>query len=242
MWQNALKFYRQHPINTGEFILVVFIVAIYLSTALSIVASCLLGVVWLFTKQYRHLPTVLKNNPTTIWALILYLCFFIGLSYGDAQADDAYSTIRKYRELFFIPVLSCFFTQERYRTWAWKAFIAASVFTLLGSYLMDLGILDMNRHKSFSLKSRITHSIFIAFFMFYCAHKAVSDNEHRFWYIAALLLGIYNLFFVVEGRTGQLVFLLLVPLFTVQHWGKKGFLLALVGIIFFWCSFHRLLK
>jgi O-antigen ligase len=231
MWQTVQKLYRQHPINIYELVLVVFIVTIYMSTAIAIIVSCILGGTWLFTKQYQHLPAVLKHNSTATWALVLYLCFFIGLSYGDASSEEAFSTIRKYRELLFIPLLSCFFTSERYRIWAWKAFICASAITLIGSYLMDLGLLDMNRHKSFSLKSRITHSIFIAFFVFYCAHNALSNNKHRIWYLVALILGTYNLFFVVEGRTGQLVYMLLVPLFAGQRFGKKGFLYAILGII-----------
>lgn len=231
MWQYAQKLYRQYPFNCSELVLVVFIVTIYMSTAIAIIVSCFLGVAWLVTKQYRQLPTVLKKNSTTTWALALYLCFFIGLSYGNTSFDEAFATIRKYRELAFIPLLSCFFITDRFRSWAWHAFFIASVITLVGSYLMDIGVLDLNRHKSFSLKSRITHSIFIAYFMFYCAHNALSNKKYRNWYGIVLLLGVCNLFFVVEGRTGQLVFVLLVPLFAAQRFGKKGLWYALLGIM-----------
>ncbi len=233
MWQQALKLYRQYPFNFGELVMVVFIITIYMSTAVAIVLSCVLGAVWLFSKQFKYLFAVLKGPSTATWALLLYLCFFIGLSYGDVPSEEAFSTIRKYRELLFIPLFSCFFTDERYRTWAWKAFIAASAITLVGSYLMDLGLMDLNRHKSFSLKSRITHSIFIAFFLFYCAHSLFLNKKYQIWYLIALLLGTYNLFFVVEGRTGQLVFMVLAPLFAGQRFGKKGLFVAILGIVLF---------
>ena len=213
--------------------MVIFIITIYLSTAIAIVVSCVLGAIWLITGQYRHLHLVLSNAPPAAWALSLYLCFFIGLAYGDAPSTEAFSIIRKYRELLFIPLLSCFFTNERYRILTWKAFIVASVVTLIGSYLMDFGILDMLRHKTYTLKSRITHSIFIAFFMFFCAHKMLREqNKYKIGYLFVLLLGCYNLFFVVEGRTGQFVFLFLVPLFAGQRFGKKGLLIALTAILF----------
>lgn len=231
MWQPVQNTLRQKPINLAELALLVFIITIYLSTALAIAASCLLGVAWLVTKQFNKLPSIINNNATAAWALALYVCLFIGLGYGSAPSEEAFSVIRKYRELCFIPLLACFFTDDRTRLWAWRAFVIASLITLIGSYLMDLGLLDTNRHKSFSLKSRITHSIFIAFFMFYCAHKALDDNKNRIFYCIVLLLGTYNLFFVVEGRTGQLVYLLLVLLLAGQRFSKKGLLCAIVSII-----------
>jgi O-antigen ligase len=217
----------------GVSIVVIFIVSIYLSTALAIILSGVLGGIWLLTAQFKILPAVLVNSSVAKWALLSYLCFFMGLFYGDAPTEEAYSIIRKYRELLFIPLLSCFFVDERYRSWAWKAFVIASILTLIGSYLMDFGILDVLRHKTFTLKSRITHSIFIAFFMFYCAHKAFECKKINLWYPIALMFGTFNLFFVVEGRTGQLIFIFLAAMFAMQRFGKKGLLLALVGLILF---------
>jgi O-antigen ligase len=231
MSQDAVKLIQQRLLSYGVFITALFIIAIYLSTSLAIIISGLLGLLWLLTAQYQKLPRVLKDSPVAAWVLFLYLCFIVGLSYGNVPSEDGFSMLRKYRELFFIPLLSCFFTNERYRLWAWKAFFIASVLTLLGSYLMDFGIMDILRHKAFTLKSRITHSIFIAFFMFFCAHKAFDNNKHTKWYLALLLLGIYNLFFLVDGRTGQLVFMVLVPLFAAQRLGKKGLLVSISLLI-----------
>lgn len=222
--QTKAKLWRQLLLDYGAFIIALFIISIYLSTALAIILSVLLGLLWLITAQFQLLPQVLKSCPVATWAVLLYLCFIAGLCYGDAPSVEAYSMLRKYRELLFIPLLSCFFTNERYRLLAWKAFIIGSVLTLLISYLMDFGIMDLFRHKTYTLKSRITHSIFIAFFMFFCAHKAFDDRKHMHWFLLLFIFGIYNLFFVVDGRTGQLVFVLLVPLFAVQRLGKKELL------------------
>jgi O-antigen ligase len=141
MWQNPDKPITRYLLTFGVFVMVVFITTIYLSTALAIVVSCVLGAIWLLTSQFKYLPKILTLSSTATWALLLYLCFFIGLSYGDASVSEALSTIRKYRELLFIPLLSCFFTEDRYRSWAWQAFVAASAITLVGSYLMDLGLM-----------------------------------------------------------------------------------------------------
>lgn len=232
-WQRLSVFSQPDLNRAGAYLMALFIVSIYVSTATAIVVSCLVGVWWLITRQFKQLSAILKTSPVAAWALVLYLCLFIGLGYGQVADDAAYSTIRKYRELSYIALLSCFFTDQRYRTIAWKAFIVASAISLAGSFLMDLGLMDMQRNQSFSLKSRITHSIFIAFFIYYCAHKAVEPNRYRAWFCCAALIGCFNLFFVVEGRTGQLIFIILAPLFAVQRFGKKGLLAVIIGIICF---------
>jgi len=233
MNQHSVKLIQQRLLDYGVFITALFIISIYLSTALAIIISVLMGVLWLLTAQFQMLPTVLKDSPVATWALLLYLCFIVGLSYGDVPSAEAFSILMKYRELFFIPLLSCFFTNERYRIWAWKAFIIASVLTLLGSYLMDFGIMEMFRHKAFTLKSRITHGIFIAFFMFFCVHKVFDNKKYVGWYLVLLIFGVYNLFFLVDGRTGQLVFMVLIPLLAVQRFGKKGLLVSMSLLIIF---------
>jgi O-antigen ligase len=98
---------------------------------------------------------------------------------------------------------------------------------------MDFGIMEMFRHKTYTLKSRITHSIFIAFFTFFCAHKIFSNKKYVVWYLLLLIAGVINLFFVVNGRTGQLVFIALVPLFAIQRFSKKGLLVSVVVLAVF---------
>jgi O-antigen ligase len=204
----------------GSFITVLFIVSIYLSTSLAIFLSGLLGLFWLLSAQFMALPGTLKKNPVAAWSLFLFLCFIFGLCYSSATFGEAFSMLMKYRELLFIPVLISFLTTERYRCLAWKAVVIASVLILLISFLMDIGILDTKMGGP-SLKSRITHSIFISFFAFFCAHKAYDGQRYAKLYWILFILCMYNLFFIVEGRTGQLIAVLLVLLFGVQRFAKK---------------------
>jgi len=93
---------------------------------------------------------------------------------------------------------------------------------------MHFGILDLNKQGDPSFKSRITHSIFISFFAFYCAHKAYDGNSYAKLYWFLFVLCVYNLFFIVEGRTGQLISVSLVLLFGVQRFTRKVFLLTVL--------------
>lgn len=200
----------------------------YFSTSLSTIMSVIVGLLWLFSAQYKGLPKLVQQYPVATWALALFVCFIVGVSYGSAALNDALSTLKKYRELFFIAVLIPFLRIERYRDWAWKAFILASILTLLGSYLMDTGILGVVKQHSPSFKSRITHSIFIAFFAFFCLHRIVDGPTYNRFFIALFCLSLGDLFFVVEGRTGQLIVIALILLFTLQRLGNKGRLLTVI--------------
>ena len=214
----------------GSFITVLFVVSIYLSTSLAIILSGLLGLFWLLSAQFMVLPGTLKKNPVTAWSLLLFLCFIFGLCYSSATYGEAFSMLMKYRELLFIPVLIPFLTTERYRCWVWKAFVIASVLILLISYLMDIGFLDLNKHGDPAFKSRITHSIFISFFAFFCAHKAYDGKRYAKLYWVLFIFSVYNLFFIVEGRTGQLIAVSLVLLFGVQRFTKKVLLFTVLVV------------
>lgn len=203
-----------------------FIITIYLSTAVSIVLSAIVGVLWLVTAQFKKLPAVFGNSQVNLWALLLFLLFIIGLTYGNTSSEEANAILRKYRELIFIPLFSCFFNNERYRRWAWAAFVIGSLLTLASSYLMELKLVEMNRHRTFTVKSRITHSIFIAFFLFYCLHKCLDSPNMRLWFITLFVIGVHNLYFVTNGRTGQLILVLLIPIFALQRLNKKQIILA----------------
>lgn len=219
---------RAHEYET--FITVLLVVSIYFSTTIAIVVSALLGVVWLLSTQFIELPGTLKRNPVAAWALLLLAWFILGSCYTSATNSAAFSMIMKYRELLFIPVLISFLTTERYRSWVWKAFFIASVLALLFSYLMYFDILDLNNQGDASFKGRITHSVFISFFAFFCAHKAYDNQRYAKLYLALFILSLHNLFFVVPGRTGQLIVVALVLLFAIQRFGNKERLLSVVAV------------
>ncbi|MDD5581409.1 MAG: O-antigen ligase family protein [Methylobacter sp.] len=235
--QNLAQRAQSRLLEYGGFITALWIISIFFSTSLAIIVSALLILLWLLSFQFMMLPAILKKSPVAAWSLLLFAGFIFGLSYSSALTRDGFSMVMKYRELLFIPILFSFLAAERYRNWAWKAFIIASVLTLLISFSMSAGMIDLSAQGDPSYKSRITHSIFIAFFAFFCAHKACADDRYAGFYLALLLLCGYNLFFVVEGRTGQLIFMALILLFAVQRFTKKGLLFSLIAMIIFMAFF-----
>jgi len=220
-------------LKAGAVIIPLFVVAIYFSTKLSSVLSGLLGVLWLLAGQYKTLSEILMKNLVASSSLLLFGFFIVGLSYSSVSYTDAFSMLLKYIELIFILLLTAFLSTERYRYWAWNAFIISSVLILIISYLMDVGVLSLNNLGDPTYKSRITHSIFISFFGFFCAHKAYDGKAYQKLYWLMFIACAYNLFFIVQGRTGQLIAVSLVLLFALQRFTKRGLVLTvlIVGIL-----------
>ncbi|MGR8941488.1 MAG: O-antigen ligase family protein, partial [Gammaproteobacteria bacterium] len=225
--------YLERVLNAASLVTTFFIVSIYFSTAVAIVGSILTALMWLLSGRFICLPETVKTYPVAAWSLVCYAVFFVGLLYGNTAHEEAFGVIKKYRELLFIPVLLPVLSEMRYRDRAWRAFVIASVISLAISYLMSLGVLETDKPHDTSLKSRITHGIFISFFAFYCLHKAVDGQRWARGYLALFLLAIFNLYFIVEGRTGQLIALVLIGLFALQRLKWKGRLLTCIAIVVF---------
>ena len=227
-----------NALKAGGYCMVVLLIAIYFSTALAIILTGVIAVLWFVSKQYTHLSELLKQYPVALWSLLLFACFIIATHYGDASRSDGIAMLKKYRELLFIPLFLPFLADERYRRWVWLSFITASIITVAGSQLMNMRLFCVNSQCLPYFKSYITHGIFIAFFAFFIAHKIFdSKGMIRAFYITVLLMCAYNLFFVGAGRTGQLIFIVLIPLFAVQRFSNKGLLLAILVMTIFLAGF-----
>lgn len=224
---------RRQLLSFGSFSIALFIFSIYVSTSLTIIISGVLGALWLFTGQFRHCPDILRKHPEAAGSLVLFACFIVGSSYGSASSSEAFSMVMKYRELFIVLILFSFLTRERDVNQAWKAFVMASVITLLASYLMDFDLISTNKQSDPSIKSRITHNIFIAFFAFYCVHKLFDGGPYSLFYLIGFVMSLHNIFFIVEGRTGQLIALILILLFAIQRFTNKGRLITLLAVTAF---------
>jgi O-antigen ligase len=76
-------------------------------------------------------------------------------------------------------------------------------------------------------KLHITHGILMALAAFLAANRALtaSDLRWRVFYVAGAMLAAVNVF-MVQGRTGYLVFGVLALYFCAAHWRRRGVLLA----------------
>jgi O-antigen ligase len=214
--------------------------SIPLSTALDSILLGLLLACWLISAGYHEKWRLIRGNPVVWLALALFALLIAGLLYGDRNPGDGLRYLGKYKELLLIALLIPCFQDERTRRRGLLAFALALVLTLLFSYVIDIGLLPeyffMSRLKPdtphplnpVTFKLSITHNILmaIAAFMFAQMARHASATGIRILWGILSMLAVFNVLFMVQGRTGYLILSLLLVYFFFDIWKWKGLALA----------------
>jgi O-antigen ligase len=175
------------------------------------------------------------RDPVMLTAMLLLAWLALSLFYTAVPQQEAFRVLKKYRELLLIPLLMPLLLEPRFRQWAMRAFVAAMLLTLVLSYaeaarqLLQNGALVEDPDV---FKHRITQNTLLAFTAYWAWLQAERDPGRRLWWL--LLIGViaFNVFVMVSGRSGQLVFLALAALALYRRFRWKGFVIAgLLGAV-----------
>ncbi len=196
---------------------------------------------------------ILAGQPVVRSALLLFAVLFFAVFHGATPLRDAVSILGKYIDLMFIPVFILLFSNETVRRRARYAFLAGMLVTLVLSYLLDMQVLPVmswmveriaEAANPIVFHSHITQNNMMAFATFLALlewREATTRAKQISWALFALLAG-FNVLFMVQGRTGYLVLLLLLAWFawtTLAHrarqqgrsWGwRQGLLIVMTFI------------
>lgn len=194
--------------------------AVPISTAISnlLMAVALLGGLF----HARAIWQIVKNQPVAQAAWLLFGALWLGTLYGATPWREAMGLLGKYIDLAFIPVFMLMFSSMSARLWGQRAFFAASGLILLLSYLVGLKLLPVQSwmtmlaaadnpvifHSHITQNNMMAMAIFLALLN---AREAASKPLRWAW--AGLAgLALFNVLFMVQGRTGYLI------LFTLLGW------------------------
>lgn len=157
--------------------------------------------------------------------------------YADVSWQEKFPMFFKYHKLLYIPLVISIVQMEQQRRYAMNAFLVGAIIVLFLSYLELLGMIPFHDigQGYIVTKGRIAYSIIMAFATFVMLHRMVkSRGSHRWAWGVLILMAIVNIFFMINGRTGQVILLALVVLFAWQVWrfGAVRYLAALALILF----------
>lgn len=212
--------------------------SIPISVALDSVLALTILLAWLLTVGHSGKPDVIRNNPVAWLAIALFYFYLMGCTYSIGNHEDMLDGLGKASRLMFIPLLLVVFQDAGTRRRAWYGFIGAMLFTLILSYLLWLGLLPQwgiirgDAANPFIFKMHITHNLFMVFTAFACAVEAryAATPRRRGIWLALALLAAFNVLFMVQGRTGQLVLLVLLVYMGVAWLRWRGVAIALAAI------------
>lgn len=195
--------------------------AVPISVALDnlLLAVVLLGALFNIRPVWR----IATQHPVARSAWLLFIALFIAMFYGAAPLREAAGELGKYADLAFVPMFMLMLYNDAYRRWAQYAFLAAMAVTLLLSYSVELHLLSIQHWMSVFatpdnrviFHSHITQNNMMAFAAFLASlqsRQALTLRLRMAWGIFAVL-AIVNVLFMVQGRTGYMILLVLLGWF-----------------------------
>ena len=219
----------QRYISTMHHLLIFLVIfacfSIALPTAFMSIAMGLFVLVWLVSGDYSAKIKLISNNPAALIAVALFCLYGLAMFYSSAPWDMRLAWWLKYHKLLYIPLIISVLTNEKYREYAIQAFLAGMLLVLIISYLKWLGIVphtDIGQGY-FVFKGRIAHNILMAFAVYLMLKLAIQTAKPYCWLWAiASMLGILNVFLLVNGRSGQIILLVLCVWFCWEIWRIKS--------------------
>lgn len=237
----AIKVYMKYQNILNQKILPLMLYAVCFSlmmkTAVFSILMAILLLLWLLSGEYKRKFASMANSPAVVAPLILFSLLAIGMFYADVSWQEKFPMFLKYHKLLYIPLVVSIVQTDQHRKYAMNAFLIGSIIVLFLSYLEFLGVIPFNDigQGYIVTKGRIAHNLIMAFATFVMLHRMVkSRGNYRWAWSLLILMAIANIFLMVNGRTGQLIFLLLFVLFAWQIWRFASIkYLIVAGIVFF---------
>ena len=211
--------------------------SIPVSTALDSILGVSVAAFWVLGGSYRKKWELVRANPVAVLSLGMFGLLVLGGFYSNASWGEVLKVLGKYSDLLLLSLLIPLFQDVQMRRNGLAAFFLMMVVVLILSYLIGFGMLSGgdpfkgNENYGIVFRSHITHSLLVAFSAFAFATLArISGSPHRrvLW-IALTVMAVYNVLFMVKGRTGYLVLGVLFVYFFVEWLRWKGFLIAALG-------------
>lgn len=148
-----------------------------------------------------------------LFVLALIACFWSPASFGDKKF-----IIEKYSKLLYFPILVVGFQDAKTRQMSLYAFLLAMIITCLLSVLKFHGFLQaLNFNPDHVFRNHIMTGFMVAFAAYLSWLFAYRQQGYtRLVYGALALLFSYQVLFVSGGRTGYVIYLLLMSILVLQ--------------------------
>ncbi len=171
----------------------------------------------------RRAVQVVGENPVAQSAWLLFGALAVAIWYGATPWREAADTLAKYADLAFISLFMVLLSGGQGQQRALNAFLVAMGLTLLLSFLVGLKLLPVQHWMNVGaaadnptvFHSHITQNNMMAFAVFLALLKlrdAALFGNRLGWGTFAVLGGI-NALFMLQGRTGYLILLVLLGWF-----------------------------
>lgn len=188
----------------------------------------------LFIPEYNK---YLKYAFTRFYAkamLLFMSVIIVACVWSLAPFSYQLGMIGKYSKIIYLPLLALGFINPKTRVWCLNAYLAAMVLTCIVTFLKVKGIISFSHSED--VNKVFYNHIITGFMMAYASYLAALEawkfrGKLRSIYLFIVLLTSYHLFFLNTGRTGYVIYVILMGLFCLQKLSFKKALLGLVALM-----------
>ncbi|MBA2709176.1 MAG: O-antigen ligase family protein [Tatlockia sp.] len=161
-------------------------------------------------------------------ALLLFAVACLACFWGPAPTYLKLSTLKQYNKVLYLPILAIGLSYPKNRIWAIKGFLSAMVLTAFLSIGAYYEIFHSIQYDNVFLNHIMTGFAmsFAAFLALY--YSLNSRGKSKIVYFGLFFLFTFHLFFVNLGRTGYLIYALMLGLFFLMYLPWKKCLPALL--------------
>ena len=212
-------------------VLLCLIISIPTSSTFRSIFLILSIVLIILNPVYQTLLYQYRKEPLMLASVGIFLLAFIGCFYGDATISEKISTLEKYTKFLFFPILIVAFYNSHFRFKALNTYLASMTIVLLISILKWTGLLKFgNIYLDHIFYNHIITGLMMGYAAYISASLAWSeDRKLKPIYILLLILFTFQIFFLSYGRTGYIIYVLLMFLFLIQTLTLRAALISLVA-------------
>lgn len=212
----------------------VAVFTLLLPTTLIHIALFLVVLFWGLGGNFREKSRRISANPVALWSLGLFVLFVVGTIYTSADSATGLDILGKYHKLLYIPIIISVLRDDHWRHLAYAGLLVAILINMLFTYGILAGLLPPGPGgQEYTLfKGRIAWPYFMAFATFLMAHHFILEPKRRWFWGLLIILALYNILYMNSGRTGQVIILFLLLLFSFQQGRWRGLVLGAAAGIF----------
>jgi O-antigen ligase len=211
----------------GIYALYLTCISCFFSSALTAIFSILMIVCWLASGRFKNIPLIIKENSMALIGIVFCALLLIGIVYSPAPLEVSLDFFKKYRVLLYIPiVLSLTKGKPNMARNIVNALLLGYLLVLVNAYLVDFGLIATNK-----LDIKRYGGGFLVIFAYLVLQRAILEKNCRFLWGGFFLAISYHIFFLLDTRTGWLIFIVLTVLFIFQYFSiKKQFIFYVVSL------------
>ncbi len=225
---------RQHAETGARWAAVALGISIPVSTAMDNILVGLLIACWAASGAFTRFFDTVRRNAVVVPVLLVVGLYGVGALYSAASVQEIWGSLSKGAMLLLIPVMIPLFREPAARNHTIAGFLLASVVILVLSFgiwtelVPPMKLLKGGPLDPVVFKYHITQSVLMAFAAFLFVLRAHDAETLKTWALmtAGFALAAFNVVFMVPGRTGQLV-LIVLTVFALFSLTRRGVRMAM---------------